>query len=313
MRTAIERDHLRCISFDGSNWERREFLVRRDALIEPEALPSELQETLERRFGVGFAGHGGCLESWDDYLEQILERGATPTDLICCIAEWAANAVDLPVDYAIFTVPQGVKLDRPWELELTEVFCYTAFRGGLDPALGGVPFDFIGIQNAIGQRMRYNVVKKSQNYAIVRRFPAQSFNLPDIAIGEDANHGGHHAGGVRLSCRVPTAIGWRGRTWKGLADVRLNRLHYTSTNEFRPQDLPVAFRYVKWEKGIADAVYRRGLLFDSRYCAKLERTTGESAIGAMSAAGTGRVYPDAGGASEETVGMVRDAVATDKK
>lgn len=286
-RSEIEKSHLRCVSFDGSNWERREFLIRRDALGEHEALPGSLEETLERRFGVHFRGHGGSLASWDEYLEQVLEQGATPTDLICCVPDWAANATDLVVDYAIFTAPQGVKLDRPWELELTEVFCYTAFRHGLDPAQGGVPFDFVGIQNAIGQRMRYNVVKKSQNYALVRRFPAQSFNLPDIAIGEDANHGGHQAGGVRLSCRVPTAIGWRGRTWKGLADVRLNRIDYSAMKVFRPQEVPIAFRYVKWEKGIADATYRRNLLFDGCFCKKIGQLPGVD-----------RVEPDENGGVE---------------
>lgn len=272
-RAEIEKSHLRCIFFDGSNWERREFLIERTSLADNEVLPAGLGASLERRFEVPFEGGGGSLEAWDRYLEAVLERGDTPTDLVRCLAEWAANAPDLPVDYAIFTAPQGVKLDRPWELELTEVFCYTAFRCGIEPAESGVPFDFIGIQNAIGQRMRYNVVKKAQNYALVRRFPAQSFNLPDIAIGEDANHGGHRAGGIRLSCRLPTTIGWCGRTWKGLADVRLNRLDYTAAEPFKPSEVPIAFRYVKWEKGIVDATYRRGLLFDALYCSKLEKGT----------------------------------------
>jgi hypothetical protein len=279
-RAEVERSHLRCISFDGSNWERREFLIERTSLASHEALPDGLQTALEQRFGVPFQGEGASLEAWDRYLEVVLEGGATPTDLIRCVAGWAANAPDLPVDYAIFTAPQGVKLDRPWELELTEVFCYTAFRSDLEPSQSGVPFDSVGIQNAIGQRMRYNVVKKAQNYALVRRFPAQSFNLPDIAVGEDANHGGHRAGGIRLSCRLPNTVHWRGHTWKGLADVRLNRLDYTSADPFKPSEVPVGFRYVKWEKGIADATYRRGLLFDSVYCSKLEKhsSTGKDAM-----------------------------------
>ncbi len=278
-RAEVERSHLRCISFDGGNWERREFLIERTSLVSHEALPYELHAALERKFGVSFQGEGASLDAWDHYLEVILEGGATPTDLICCVADWAANAPDLPVDYAIFTTPRGVKLDRPWELELTDVFCYTAFRNDLELSQSGVPFDSVGIQNAIGQRMRYNVVKKAQNYALVRRFPAQSFNLPDIAVSEDANHGGHRASGIRLSCRLPNTVHWHGLTWRGLADVRLNRLDYTSADPFMPSEVPVGLRYVKWEKGIADATYRRDLLFESVYCRKLEKhsSTGEDA------------------------------------
>ncbi|MBO2448579.1 hypothetical protein J4573_15860 [Actinomadura barringtoniae] len=269
LRVRIERDHLRCLQFDGSNWERREFLVPRSACSAILDLPGDLREQLQDRFDAALPGEGPPV--WAAAMDAATAAGATPTDVIKELARWAAADTALPVDYAIFTTPIGVKLDAPWELEYEDVFCYTAFHEGFDRDAEGVPFDHVGIQNAIGQRLRYNVVKKAQNYTLLRRFKAQSFNLPDIAVAEDANHGGHRAAGIRLSCRIPTYIHHDGLTWKGLADVRLNRTIYREHLEFRPSDVPLASRLATWLGWIADAAYARGLEFDRVYGKKLTR------------------------------------------
>jgi hypothetical protein len=270
LRLDVEREHLRCLQFDGGNFERREFLIPRSACEQARPLPPGLRRRLAEEFGTAPVGEGP--QAWADAVDAALSAGRTPTDVVKALARWAACDAALPVDYAIFTAPIGVKLDAPWELEYEDVFCYTAFNDSFDRDAEEVPFDFIGICNAIGQRMRYNVVKKAQNYTLLRRFKAQSFNLPDIAIAEDANHGGHQAAGIRMSCRVPSYIHHDGLTWKGVADVRLNRTFYREHLEFRPSDIPLASRYAEWLGWIADATYARGLLFDAKYGKKLPRT-----------------------------------------
>ncbi|MGI8335647.1 hypothetical protein ACRYCC_37325 [Actinomadura scrupuli] len=270
LRAGIERDHLRCLQFDGGNWERREFLVPRSACERLRPLPADLRRRLEEAFGTALAGDGP--QVWADAVDNAVAAGRTPTDVIKTLAHWAAADTTLPVDYAICTVPMGVKLDAPWTLEYEDVFCYTAFSEAFDRDAEGVPFDFVGISNAIGQRLRYNAVKKAQNYTLLRRFKAQSFNLPDIAVAEDANHGGHRAAGIRLSCRIPTYIRYEGIVWKGLADIRLNRTFYREHREFRPSDIPAASRLAEWLGWIADATYARGLKFDPAYGKKLTRT-----------------------------------------
>nr|WP_170201786.1 GNAT family N-acetyltransferase [Actinocorallia herbida] len=269
LRGSVERDNLRCLQFDGGNWERREFLVPRAACAEVLSLPADLRGHLQDEFGGAVPGDGP--QAWAALLDLAAEGGRTPTDIVRSLGAWAVADDALPVDYAIFTVPMGVKLDRPWEFDYEDVFCYTAFSEAFDRAAEGVPFDHVGIANAIGQRLRYNVVKKAQNYALVRRFKAQSFNLPDIAVAEDANHGGHRAAGIRMSCRIPTHIKYEGLVWKGIADVRLNRTFYRQHLEFRPSDIPAASRLATWLGWIADAAYARGLLFDPVYGKKLIR------------------------------------------
>ncbi|QXJ21421.1 hypothetical protein AGRA3207_002273 [Actinomadura graeca] len=273
LRVRIERDHLRCLQFDGSNWERREFLVPRRSCAEALPLPATLRGRLETAFGAPLAGEGPA--AWAAAVDNAVAAGLTPTDVIRTLGAWAVADELLPVDYAIFTAPMSnAKLAAPWTLDYEDVFCYTAFAGGFDWSAEGVPFDFVRIANAIGQRLRYNVVKKAQNYTLVRRFKAQSFNVPDIAVAEDANHEGHRAAGIRMSCRVPTHVHHEGITWKGLADIRLNRTFYREHLEFRPSDIPAASRLAEWLGWIADAVYERGLEFDAKYGKKLPRTEG---------------------------------------
>ncbi len=264
-----ERTHLRCLYFDGGNWERREFLIKREACVPVQELPAALRSFMKQRFGVEMP-QGSPSNVWKYYLGELLDRSHAPSDLIIALADWAANADDLPVDYAIFTVPLGVKLDEPWELGIDEIFCYTGVREGFDAKQAAIPLSLVGIRNTIGQRMRYNAVKKAQNYALVKRMKPQSFNLPDIAIAEDAHHGGHTASGIRLCARIPMTINYAGSEWKGIADVRLNRAEFSVEHSFDEQDLLIGTRYGVWSKAIADEVYARGLLFDRLYCQNLD-------------------------------------------
>ncbi|WP_146610529.1 MULTISPECIES: hypothetical protein [unclassified Streptomyces] len=273
LRLRTEQRYERCLHFDGSNWERREFLLPRGIYRREQSLPESLCEHLYARTGAEPPARGGTGKDWDTFLERVLEAGSTPTRVIQECAHWAANTDDLPVDIAVFTAPLGTRLDEPWTMEFTDLFCYTGFREGYDPAAFGVTAGRVGMYNIIAQRMRYNAVKKAQNYAPVMRFAPQGFNLPDIAVAEDANHGGHSAAGIRLACRLPVTVRHGGNDWNGLADVRLNRCVYSPENRFRPQDMVIGHRYAQWAKGIADATYRRNLTFDVKWARKVTDLT----------------------------------------
>lgn len=264
-RTELEQTHVRCLHFDGSNWERREFLLPRSAMEHLHEIPERLREQLYQWTGVDFPDSVGTLDAWDQFLELALAAGSSPTRVMQAMTQYAANAGDFPIDMAVFTVPMGCKLTEPWTLVYSDIFCYTGFRDGFHPAEHGVPGDLVSIQNIQGQRQRFNAVKKAQNYAPVRRLPPQGFNLPDISIAEDAHHAGHFAAGVRLACRVPITIFYRDIKWNGISDVRLNRVEYRRDNRFLPRDLVIASRYAQWVKGVADAAYRRDLFFDGKW------------------------------------------------
>ncbi|UQI44841.1 hypothetical protein M1P56_11010 [Streptomyces sp. HU2014] len=270
LRAAVERRYERCLHFDGSNWERREFLLPLSEYRRVRPVPEELCAHLHDRIGVELPGRSGIPAEWDRFLELALEAGSSPTRVIQEIAHWAADAPDLPVDLAIFTVPHGRKLDQPWTMEFTDLFCYTGFRTGFRPEDFGIAANRVLMYNVIAQRMRYNAVKKAQNYAPVMRFPPQGFNLPDIAVAEDANHGGHTAAGIRLACRLPITVTRGGTDWNGLADVRLNRSAYHRDNRFLPRDMILGHRYTQWAKGVADATYRRGLHFEEKWTDKVK-------------------------------------------
>jgi hypothetical protein len=269
-RTQLEQARIRCMHFDGSNWERREFLLPRTGMERPHEIPDSLRQLLGEWIGVDFPGPVGTLEAWDRYLELALEAGHTPTRVVQALTQEAANARDLPLDMAVFTVPMGNKLLEPWTLVYADIFCYTAFRDGFQPAEHGIPGDLVSIQNIQGQRQRFNAVKKSQNYAPVRKLAPQGFNLPDISIAEDAHHAGHFAAGVRLACRVPITIFYRDKQWNGISDVRLNRVEYQRDNRFTPRDVLLASRYAQWVKGVADAAYRRDLMFNAKWGSRVQ-------------------------------------------
>jgi hypothetical protein len=273
LRGQVEKQYERCLHFDGSNWERREFLLPSDPMWAEHKIPVDLAEKLYDSIGAEFPGGVASYDAWDTYVERALEAGSTPTRILQVIAQWSADASDLPIDIGVFTVPIGCKLDTPWTLDFTDLFCYCGFRSEFHPKDFGIATSLVGIQNIMGQRMRYNAVKKAQNYAPVRRFPPQGFNLPDISIAEDANHAGHSAAGVRLACRVPFPVTYRGRIWNGLADVRLNRADYSNENRFLPRDLITANRYAQWTRGVADAAYRRDLTFETKWGDKVTDLT----------------------------------------
>lgn len=269
LRSVIERSHQRCLYFDGSNWERREFLVTKDELSEVKRVPSALADALRQQFGVRLQD-GDAYRALRLYTGQVVEAGHTPSDLLIGIAEWAANATDVVTDYAIFTVPRGPNLDKPWEMKLDDLFCYTAIRSGFDPKVAGVPLRTVGISNAIGQRMRYNALKKAQNYALLKHMTPQSFLLPDIAVAEDAHQNGHYASGVRHSCRIPMTVEYRGSHWKGIADVRMSRTDYERSSRFTERDLILATRYGIWSRAVADEAYARDILFQYLHCTNLD-------------------------------------------
>ena len=269
LRARVERRYLRCLYFDGGNWERREFLLSRSNLSKTNDVPASLRSDLSQRFNAEFPEVEPSV-AWKRYLRQLLKDSFTPTDLLVEVANWAVKTFDLAVDYAIFTVPLGTSLRTPWAMELEEVFCYTAIRAGFVPLEHEIPLSIVGIRNAIGQRMRYNVVKKAQNYALVKRMKPQSFNLPDIAVAEDAHQGGHRAAGLRLTCRIPMTIQFEGSEWKGIGDVRLNRTTYNGSNRFRENDIVIASRYAAWAKAIAEETYALGLTFDRKFCCNLD-------------------------------------------
>jgi hypothetical protein len=269
-RIRLEQTSVRCMHFDGSNWERREFLLPKAAMDRLHKIPDSLREILGEWIGVDFPGSTGTLEAWDRFLELALEAGHTPTLVMQALTTDAANARDLPLDMAVFTVPMGRKLTEPWTFVYSDIFCYTAFSDGFQPAEHGVPGDLVSIQNIQGQRQRFNAVKKSQNYAPVRKLAPQGFNLPDISIAEDAHHAGHVAAGVRLACRVPITIFYRDIQWNGISDVRLNRVEYRQDNRFMPRDVLLASRYAQWVKGVADATYRRDLMFDAKWGVRVQ-------------------------------------------
>ncbi|MGK5642085.1 hypothetical protein ACSNOK_27780 [Streptomyces sp. URMC 126] len=270
LRTRVEERYERCLHFDGSNWERREFLLPLSVYRRSARVPDGLPERLYAETGAEFTGRTGSAEEWDAFLERVLEAGSSPTRALQAVAHWAADAEDLPVDLAVFTVPVGRKLLEPWTMEFTDLFCYTGFRAGFRPEEFGIANGRVLMYNVIAQRMRYNAVKKAQNYAPVMRFAPQGFNLPDIAVAEDAFHGGHAAAGIRLACRLPLTVRYRDRDWNGLADVRLNRSAYSRENRFRPRDMVLGHRYTQWAKGLADATYRRGLSFDDKWTDKVK-------------------------------------------
>ena len=233
-------------------------------------IPDSLRQLLGEWIGVDFPGPVGTLEAWDRYLELALEAGHTPTRIVQALTQDAANARDLPLDMAVFTVPMGNKLLEPWTLVYADIFCYTAFRDGFQPAEHRIPGDLVSIQNIQGQRQRFNAVKKSQNYAPVRKLAPQGFNIPDISIAEDAHHAGHVAAGVRLACRVPITISYRNEQWNGISDIRLNRAEYQRDKRFAPREVLLAGRYAQWVKGVADATYRRDLMFDAKWGSRVQ-------------------------------------------
>ncbi|HEV3001884.1 MAG TPA: hypothetical protein VGW75_14175 [Solirubrobacteraceae bacterium] len=267
LREEVERDHVRCFAIDGGSWERREhFVPLRDVMAGP--VPHEYTEHLERTVGVPLPEGPTEAARFDALVERMAARGVNPAEALVATAHFVVADEALDADYVVVTAARGVKLDRPWTLELTDVMSYTAIRPGCDPGPRGVRLGDVQIRTAISQRMRYNVTRRARNYSPDRdeRLTAQPFQFPDVAAGEDAHHGGHRANGIRLVARAPFVLDLPGgKRWRGLADVRINRVSYKDADRFVFEDLPRLIRRSLWCRAIVEATYARGLCLDERY------------------------------------------------
>jgi hypothetical protein len=271
LREAVEKKFVRCFSIDGGSWERREHLLPR-ASLELDAIPVRLTSALSDLLGVPCSERGDGRSLWPRYVSELVDASCDLSQLLVAFAEFVVNDRTLPTDYVTITVSRGVKLDRPWELELSDVFSYTAIRRGFTPGDRQVRLSPVQVRNAIGQRMRYNVTCRARNYSddLNERLKAQPFQFPDIGRGEDAHHGGHQAAGIRHVCRAPFPIEAGGREWRGLADIRLNRASHDDRDSFALTNLSTVVRYSLWLKAIAETMFSKGILLSQTYCQKLE-------------------------------------------
>lgn len=267
LRAEVEREHVRCFAIDGGSWERREhFVALRD--VDAQAIPRAYSEHLERTVGVPLPAGPSLDVRFGALVERMVAAGVNPAEALVATAHFVVADEALDADYVVVTAARGLKLDRPWTLELTDVLSYTAIRPGCDPGPRGVRLADVQIRTAISQRMRYNVTRRARNYSPDRdeRLTAQPFQFPDVAAGEDAHHGGHRANGIRLVARAPFVLDVPGgHRWRGLGDVRINRVSYKDADRFVFEDLPRLIRYSLWCRAIAEATYARGLCLDERY------------------------------------------------
>lgn len=274
MRDAVERDHVRCVRINGATWERREWFLPKDE-VPAEDVPEDLCRTLEDRIGEPFPRDGGFRHRFTTFTERVVATGVNPAEIMVGLAEYGVVDPRLDADYAIVTCARGPHLDEPWRIELSDVLSYTAIRPQFDPSTRRVRLTDPQIRNAIAQRMRYNVVCRVRNYSPRReeRMEAQAFQYPDIAVMEDAHHNGHKANGVRFVTRAPLVldlpVGGELRTFKGLADFRLNRATYDDRRTFTPAELRIVIAYSWWLKAIFETAYCLGVELDPKYGSKL--------------------------------------------
>jgi hypothetical protein len=271
MRKQIERDHVRCMRINGATWERREwFLPVADVRVDE--VPDGVAEALRDRTGIALPDGPDARTRFAAYAHALIDAGVNPAEALVALAEQAVRDERLGADYAIITCARGNKLDQPHRIEMKDVLSYTAITAGLEPKERGIRLDRTQIANAICQRMRYNVVCRVRNYSPDRaeRMQAQAFQIPDIAVMEDAHHNGHRANGVRFVTRAPIAFQVDGRTLKGLADFRVNRATHDDSRQFTPAELRLIMRTSWWMKTMAETTWSRGVLFDEKYCTKME-------------------------------------------
>jgi hypothetical protein len=274
LRKRIERDHVRCMRINGATWERREwFLPVADVRVDD--VPEPVARALAERVGIPLPGGPDARTRFAAYADAMIDAGVNPAEALVALAEHAVRDEALGADYAIITCARGNKLDVPHTIEMKDVLSYTAITAGLEPKERGIRLDRAQIANAICQRMRYNVVCRVRNYSPSRaeRMQAQAFQIPDIAVMEDAHHNGHRANGVRFVTRAPIAFDVGGRTLKGLADFRVNRATHDDSRRFTPAELRLIMRTSWWMKTIAETSWARGAWFDEKYCTKLEEYT----------------------------------------
>ena len=274
LRKAIERDHVRCMRINGATWERREwFLPVADVRVDQ--VPEAVADALRARVGIALPDGPDARTRFAAYAEAMIAAGVNPAEALVALAEHAVRDEALDADYAIITCARGNKLDVPYRIEMKDVLSYSAVTDGLEPAERGIRLNRTQIANAICQRMRYNVVCRVRNYSPDRaeRMQAQAFQIPDIAVMEDAHHNGHRANGVRFVTRAPIAFSVDGRTLKGLADFRVNRATHDDSRRFTPAELRLIMRTSWWMKTIAETSWARGVQLDEKYCTKMEEYT----------------------------------------
>ncbi|MEA2493916.1 MAG: hypothetical protein QOJ29_1827 [Thermoleophilaceae bacterium] len=271
LRARVERDHVRCFRIDGGTWERREHLLP-IAAVAPDAVPAQLARHVRDMLGVELPASGDWRERWTGLVDRLCDAGVNPAEALVALAEYLLLVEDLRADYAIVTAARGPKLDAPWTLELPDVFSYCALRPGCDWRERGVRLTDVKIRDALCQRMRHNVTRRARNYSPDRdeRLKAQPFQFPDVALMEDAHHGGHRASGIRFAARSPYQLKVPGvGTWRGLADVRINRASYDPGDAYTFAELPAVIRVAWWAKTVVEASLARGVDLDPIYGRKL--------------------------------------------
>lgn len=270
LRREVEAAHVRCFRIDGGSWERREHFLTLES-VQVDDVPEDYAAHIRRALGVSLPARGGHRERFAGLVDRLLAQGTNPAEALVATAQHVLANPQLHPDYVVLTAARGVGLDEPWALDLGDVFSHVAVNEDCDPAARGVRLQDHQIRNAIAQRMRYNVTCRGRNYSPHRaeRLKAQPFQFPDVAIMEDAHHTGHRAAGIRLVARAPFPLEVPGgQTWRGLADLRINRVSHREGDSYALADLPLVVRYSLWCKAIVEAAYARGQLLDERYCAK---------------------------------------------
>ncbi len=275
LRGQIEKSYIRCMRINGATWERREWFLPRSEL-KPDDIPPAFESFLEERLGMPLPDGNGYQERFRTLTGRLIAQGVNPTEALLVLADYTVTDPILKADYAIVTCARGVKLDKLWTIQLSDVMSYTAIRDAYDPVEHGVRLNWGQIRNAISQRMRFNVITRTRNFSPVReeRMQAQSFQNPDICVMEDAHHNGHRANGVRFVARSPflldVPVNGEAQSLRGLADLRVNRASRRDEDQFTPEDLVRLISMSLWMKTVAEASISAGVLLDEKYCAMLD-------------------------------------------
>jgi len=273
LRAQVEKLYVRCMKINGATWERREWFFPHSQL-RPDELPEALLHLLQERLGMPLPDGADYRERFVALTRKVIDQGVNPAEILTVLADYMVIDPILKVDYAIVTCVRGVKLDKLWTVQLSDIMSYTAIRSGYNPVTHGVRLNGDQIRNAISQRMRFNVITRTRNLSPVReeRMQAQSYQYPDICIMEDAHHNGHRANGIRFVARAPflleVPVNGQFQSLKGLADLRVNRASHRDEDQFKPEDLIHLITISQWVKAVVETAISSGVLLDKKYCAK---------------------------------------------
>ena len=192
--------------------------------------------------------------------------------MLVAIANAAVTDSVLEADCAVVTVPQGRRLDTPWDLQIQDICSYATVGPDFDPVMEGVEFQRHQIIRAIERRMRFNTSCRSKNYHPVRevRRKAQPFQFPDIAFDESTHHLGHIKTGIRNSARthfeirIPSLI--EQGEFRGFGDFRINRADDSPARHYSFDELSHLLPYGEWCKTTFDYAIGNNLFMDPKYC-----------------------------------------------